>query len=138
MKVISLAPSTTEILYALDAGDMIVGNTYLCDYPQEAKKKTKVGSFSHVDVEKIQALQPDIIFTSTVVQQRMYRELTNLGLHVVHIDPRSVRDILASIQQVGELTSKQKASDDLVRTMKKEVHMLEKSTVKVKPRAYVE
>lgn len=108
MNIISLSPAMTEILYALDVGDMIVGNTYLCDYPLEAKKKYKVGSFSHIDIQKIQGLKPDIIFTSTVVQQRMYTELKTIGLPVVHTDPRSIKDIMVSIQRIGRLVGKQK------------------------------
>ncbi len=138
MNIISLSPATTEILYAIGAGNMIVGNTYLCDYPLEAKKTTKVGSFSHVDMEKIQQLKPDIIFTSTVVQQRIYKDLTDAGLRVVHSDPRSIQDILVSIEQIGSLIGKQEDANRLMTSMKKQIQRLKETKPKVKPRVYVE
>ena len=60
-RIISLAPSNTEILFALGLGDRVVGVTAYCDYPPEAQDKEKVGDYYGPDIEKIIALQPDLV-----------------------------------------------------------------------------
>ncbi|MEI6100779.1 MAG: ABC transporter substrate-binding protein, partial [Eubacteriales bacterium] len=68
-KIVSLAPSTTETLYALDVGDRIIGVDSYSDYPAEAKSKTVVGDFNGPNVEKIVALKPDIVFCGNTLQK---------------------------------------------------------------------
>ena len=65
-RIVSLAPSCTEILYALGLGDKVVGVTTYCDYPPEALSVTKVGGPANVDVEKVISLQPDLVLASTI------------------------------------------------------------------------
>lgn len=90
MRIISLAPSNTEILYALGAGDQIVGVTTFCDYPPEAKAKTKVGGWVNVDYDAIKSLEPDIVVTSTVVQEKVAEKCRELGFNVLHLDPKNL------------------------------------------------
>ena len=63
-RIISLAPSNTEILFALGLGDRVVGVTMYCDYPPEAQDKEKVGDYYGPDIEKIIALEPDLILAT--------------------------------------------------------------------------
>ena len=63
-RIISLAPATTEILFALGLGERIVGVTNFCDYPEEAKKKPKVGGMSNPSLEAVVSLKPDIVVMS--------------------------------------------------------------------------
>ena len=87
MRIASLAPSATEILYELGAQDEIVCSTVFCDYPQEAKKLPKVGSWTHINFEKLKTLDPEIVFTSSVVQGKVTAELKEKGFNVVNINP---------------------------------------------------
>jgi iron complex transport system substrate-binding protein len=65
MRIISLSPATTEILFSLGLGDRIVGVTSFCDYPPEAKKKAKIGGMSNPSLEAIVGLKPDIVVMTT-------------------------------------------------------------------------
>ncbi len=64
-RIVSLAPSTTEILFALGLGDRIVGVTSFCDYPEEAKKKPKIGGMSNPSLEAIITMKPDLVVMTT-------------------------------------------------------------------------
>ncbi len=138
MRIISLSPSTTEILFALNAGDMIVANTYFCDYPSEAKKLPKAGSFSNIDFEKIKKFKPDLVITSTIVQKRINLELQKKGFRTVYLDPRSLTDILSSIKQIGKLIGREKESSKVIKKMQKEIVRLKKTKPSKKPRVYIE
>ena len=63
-RIVSLAPSNTEILFAIGLSDRIVGVTEFCNYPIEASQKEKVGGFSTVDVDKVLSLQPDLVLAT--------------------------------------------------------------------------
>jgi len=65
-RIISLAPSNTEILFELGLGDRVIGDTVYCDYPEEAKGKEKVGGYSDIDIEKVIALNPDLILAEDI------------------------------------------------------------------------
>ena len=83
-RIISLAPSTTEILYALGAGDRVVGVDQYSDWPPEAAKVARVGSDLSPSVERIVALKPDVVFIATSANSReLPAELERLGIHVV-------------------------------------------------------
>jgi len=72
-RIVSLAPSNTEILYALGLGDKLVGDTQYCDYPADALNKEKVGGYSDIDVEKVISLQPDLILAEDIHKQELFR-----------------------------------------------------------------
>jgi len=65
-RIISLAPSNTEILFALGLGDKVVGVTEYCNYPEAATAKTKIGGYSTVDLEKVVALSPDLVLATGI------------------------------------------------------------------------
>src|SRR5689334_17725917 len=100
MRIVSLSPAVTEILFAIGVESDIVANTYFCDYPTEAKKIPKAGSFSDIRIDKIKSFRPDLVITSTVVQEKMYHALKNEGFKTLHFDPRSLEDIVQSIEVI--------------------------------------
>lgn len=104
MRIASLAPSVTEILYELGAGQDIVCSTIYCDYPESAKNLPKVGSWLNVDFEQLKQLRPDIVFTSTAVQGNLTDKLRNTGFQVVNINPTRLSEVIDSYQQIGQLT----------------------------------
>ena len=80
-RIISLAPATTEILFALGAGDRIIGVTSFCDHPEEAKKKQKIGGLSNPSLEAIVALKPDlVVMTTDGNPQEVDERLRTMGL----------------------------------------------------------
>jgi iron complex transport system substrate-binding protein len=138
MKIVSLSPSTTEILFALGAGDMVVADTYFCDYPEEAKKLPKAGSFSRIEPENLAVFEPDLVFTSTVVQKQMADHFIQSGLNVVHFDPRSVDEIIDSIAKTGETVGKQTEAAGIISKMKSELEELQRTKNEPYPRVYIE
>jgi iron complex transport system substrate-binding protein len=119
-RIVSVAPSNTEIIVELGLGDKLVGVSDQCRIPLFLHPE-RVGGFSAVNKEKIISLKPDLVLTSDGVQEPIARDLRKLGLPVVVIRVRSITDILKSIVQIGELVDeKNKASlliDKLQRTL---------------------
>ena len=104
-RIVSLAPSITETLFALGLGDRIVGVTSYCDYPPEATAKEKVGDTLRPSVERIVALRADLVIASTASQlEQFVRKLDELGIAVYVSNPRKVADIAETVARLGELT----------------------------------
>ena len=110
-RIVSLAPSNTEILFAVGAGDKVVGVTKFCSYPYnftawiEAGNMTSIGSYSDPTIEPIVALNPGLILAS----QRSLEatdSLRNLGYNVLVLDPSNVSDVLQDILLVGRATDR--------------------------------
>jgi len=115
--IVSLAPSDTEILYALGLGDRIVGVTEFCNYPPEAADKPRVGGFSDVDAEKLVALDPDLVLAASLHVGEVVPALEKLGLTVVVIAPADVPAVLDSIELVGHITSRDEEAAALTTEM---------------------
>ncbi len=104
-RIISLAPNLTEMLFALGLGDRVIGVTSYCDYPPAAKTKEKVGDTLTPNLERIIALKPDLVFVTTSSQlEKITRQLNQLQIPVYVTNPRSVSEVLASIQHLGDVT----------------------------------
>ena len=138
-KIISLAPSNTEILYALGLEKNIIATTKFCDYPVGAKKKTKVGGWIDVDLLQVKKLNADLVLTSTFVQDKVVQDAKRYNINIVHTDPKTVEEIYESINTIGELTYKQQEARKLVEKIKKEFSEIQKRILPgEKPRVYVE
>jgi iron complex transport system substrate-binding protein len=102
-RIVSLAPNLTEIVYALGAGQKLVGVTDYCDYPPDAKTKTKIGSPIEPSLEAIVALKPDLVLAAAMTMNR--REtvdaLDGLGMAVYSTNTESVEGTLISIQDIA-------------------------------------
>jgi len=100
-RIVSTAPSLTELLYALGLGDQVVGVTRFCRYPPEAMKKPKIGDFINPNLEAIAALKPNLVVIQTN-PVRLAARLQALRLHVLEVDQQDIAAIYTSIRQVGE------------------------------------
>jgi len=103
-RIVSLAPSNTEILFALGLGERVVGVTEYCNYPPEALEKEKVGGFSTVDLERVLALEPDLVLASTQTGEETVQKLEEMGIPVAVLDPDGLEGVLEDITLVGRLT----------------------------------
>lgn len=104
-RIISLAPHTTELLYAIGAGDRIVATVNYADYPEAAKKVPRVGDAHLLDLERIAALKPDLIVVwmhGSAAQQ--IERLRALGLPVFHSESHRLEDIADGMRRLGVLT----------------------------------
>lgn len=137
-RIVSLAPGITETLYALGLSMEIVGVTTFCDWPQEARKKPRVGGFVNPSVEKIVSLKPDLILATadgnrkdTVVQ------LERLGLPVYVINPANTEGVLKSILHIGEITKRENNARKLAGELQKKLdNVTSRVRNKNKPRIF--
>jgi iron complex transport system substrate-binding protein len=114
-RVVSLAPSVTETLFALGLGDHLVGVTTSCDYPAQARKIPKIGGFMSPSLETIAAKRPDVVIgVSSATDPVKAREMERLGLKVTLISLASVNDILNSIKSIARLLGRPQAGERLV------------------------
>jgi iron complex transport system substrate-binding protein len=116
-RIISLAPSNTEILFALGLGDKVVGVTDWCDYPPEALEKEKVGGYDTPDIEKIVALNPDLILVAYGTPIDVINTMEGLGLTIFGIKSTDLDDVLNDIRTVGEITDKEVEAQALTSEM---------------------
>jgi len=107
-RIVSLAPSNTEILFALGAGDKVVGRDQLSDYPAEAASVTDVGStFGTLNTELIVSLKPDLILAAEINTPEQVAALEDLGLTVYYLsNPKSLEDLYVNLETVATLTGR--------------------------------
>jgi cobalamin transport system substrate-binding protein len=103
-RIVSLAPSLTETLYALGVQDRLVGDTDYCDYPPDAQKKRKVGGPINPNLEEIAALHPDLVLvTKEINRLDTVRALDTLGIPTYATRAQNVDEILATTQKLADL-----------------------------------
>ena len=106
-RIVSMSPGNTEILFALGAGDRVVGVTSYSDYPEEAKTKPGIGGYHAPDVEKIVALSPDIVFAMGNIQRKQIRMLEQAGIPVIAVEPKTMAEILTAIDTISAAIGEQ-------------------------------
>ncbi|HZY43669.1 MAG TPA: helical backbone metal receptor [Anaerolineae bacterium] len=105
-RIISIAPSNTELLFVVGAGDQVVGREELSDYPEAAKKIASIGSvYGKINTEAIVALKPDLILAAEINPPEQVKTLQDLGLTVYYLsNPTDFEGLYANIKVVGQLT----------------------------------
>ncbi len=139
-RIISLAPNITEILFALGLGDKVVGVTRFCDYPPQAAEKEKVGGMVDPNLERIQALQPDLIIAFRGNPINLLTKLKNLHFPVFVLDTgKSLEDLFLTIEKIGRLTREEKPAERLLGALKKKGLDVEQALTPVdgKPRVFL-
>ena len=136
-RIISLAPSNTEILFALGLGEKVVGVTDWCDYPPEALEKEKVGGYDTPDIEKIVALNPDLILVAHGTPIDVINTMDGLGLTVFGIKSTDLDDVLNDIRTVGEITDKEVEAYALTSEMESRIEAVTDQTEELEERPRV-
>ncbi|MBE9514205.1 MAG: cobalamin-binding protein [Chloroflexi bacterium] len=126
--IVSLAPSNTEILFALGLGDKVVGVTKHCDYPQEASEKQKIGGYSTPDLEKIVALQPDLILASSIHEKEVIPSLEEMGFTVFALEPGNLAGIMKGMRVIGVITGREEKADEAIAGMEGRVSAITDET----------
>lgn len=135
MNIVSLAPSNTEILFELGAGDQVTGTTSLCDFPDEAVEKPSVGGWTNPRVDRLEELEPDLVIASDDLQDGAVERVREAGFEVLQVKPHSLDEVFESIKEIGERIDKQEEADHLVNQMKSE---LKEINLENSPRIYCE
>ncbi len=124
-RFVSLAPSNTEILFALGLDDEVVGVTEFCDYPPQASEKEKVGGFSDPNIEKIVSLAPDLVLATAAYSQAA-EDLDALGIRSIVLEPRSVDEVVDAIRLVGQIAGREEEAGEVVAGILNEVDYVRK------------
>ena len=127
-RVVSLAPSMTESVYALGLDDLLVGDTDYCDYPADAAKKHKVGGAINPSLEEIAALKPDVVLvTKGLNRLETVQALERLGIAAYATDPRTVDEIRTSVHRLADVLGNPAAGEALDQELtKKETSLRER------------
>jgi len=116
-RIASAAPTVTEILFALGAGDRVVAVTDQCDYPPEAKGLPRIGGFFTPSTERVLGARPDLVIGQRGNPPDFVATLRRSGVPVFTVDPQTLDDIYATIRQVAELIGDEGGGDELVAHM---------------------
>ncbi len=120
-RIVCLTAETTEIVYALGAGERVVGVPGTAVYPPEAREKPRVGGFTTFRLDKILALTPDLVLAFSDLQKEIVRDLVGAGVTVFASNQRSFADILRTIVMIGGLIGREGEARALVQDMQDEV-----------------
>lgn len=115
-RIISLAPHITEIIYALNAQDQLIGVTDYCIYPEEAASKDKIGGLIDPNIEKMVTLKPTRLF-GLLSHEKLAENLSKFGLTVTMMPNENLEDVHNSIMKIGELLGHRDEAKLLVRQM---------------------
>jgi iron complex transport system substrate-binding protein len=134
-RIVSLAPSLTESVYALGDEAHLVGDTDYCDYPPDAQKKTKVGGVIDPNLEQIAALHPDLVLLSKSANRLdTVRALESLGIPSYATDPHTVEEIISSTQKLAEVLDVPVAGKTLADDLRKRLAELQFALTGATPR----
>jgi iron complex transport system substrate-binding protein len=113
-RIVSLAPSNTEILFALGLDERVAAVDAWSDYPPAARQKPQLGDYIDPDLEEIVAIAPDVILATAVHEATVLPQLEDLGITTVVLEPTTLDEVLADIALVGELAGVGDAATRLV------------------------
>jgi iron complex transport system substrate-binding protein len=133
-RIVSTAPSATELLFALGLGSRVVGVTTFCHYPAEAQKLPKVGNYLQFNLETIASLKPDLV---VVLQNptRIAAQVRALHIPVIELGHETVPEILKSILQLGAATGANTAAAKLESSMRLRLNEIRARTAKLPRRS---
>lgn len=129
--VVSLSPSCTEILFAVGAGDCVVGRTDFCTYPEEVAEIDSIGSYVSPNTELILSLSPDVVFASDYVDDAVRSQLENAGISVIVLSANSLEAVEADILLVGQVMEMNDGAEAVVAKMEEELTALTDSLTDV-------
>jgi iron complex transport system substrate-binding protein len=124
-RIVSMAPSLTEILFALGLDEEIVGVTLFSDYPPAAAEKPKVGSFVQPNIEAVVAARPNLVMTLGFGQQKNLAErLKRIGYNSLAVNIEKVSDLFTVIGEIAAATGRQRQADELISGIKEKLNTL--------------
>lgn len=117
-RIISLTPSLTEILFALELGHRVVGVTDSCDYPAEVNQWPHVACWFDPDLEKLFSLKPDLVLGLQTAHHLLKLKLEPEGMRVILVNPVTVDEALNDMIRIGKLLGAQKKAEILVANLR--------------------
>jgi iron complex transport system substrate-binding protein len=126
-RIICLTEETTETLYLLGEQDRIVGISGYTVRPKEARQKPKVSAFINANFDKIMALEPDLVFAFSDLQENIAAELIRRGVNVFTFNQRGVAEILQMMLTVGRIVGREAKAAELIAQLRRELGAIEAS-----------
>lgn len=138
-RIVSLAPSNTEILFAVGAGDQVVGRDEFSDYPEAAKKVTNIGSaFETLNTEVIVSLEPDLVLAAEINTPEQVKQLEDLGITVYYLNnPHTLEQMYINLEIVSQLTGTEPEAATLIESLKKRVAAVDEKIASISSRPSV-
>ncbi|WP_044477531.1 ABC transporter substrate-binding protein [Paenibacillus antibioticophila] len=119
-RIVSLAPSETEGLFALGLNEQVVGVSDNDDYPEAVQDKPRMGGFQ-INVEAVIAAQPDLVLAGNLVGEDVVKSLSDLGIKVYRSNPKTVEQVMENIRTVGQITDRGQAAEEVIAGMEAEL-----------------
>jgi len=121
-RIVALIPSLTEIVFALERGNLLVGATKYANEPPAASSLPRVGTYLHLDVERIVALQPDLCLgVRDGNPEHLIRKIERLGIPVVAFDPQTLPEIMESVTLLGDLLHAEQRAREITAEMEAKI-----------------
>jgi iron complex transport system substrate-binding protein len=139
-RIISLVPSITEIVFALEKESLLVGNTIYCDFPEGAKQIYKVGDFSSPSLEKILKRKPTLVLATLPEQKTIVEQLKQNKIPVFTSRPRTVDSVLVEIIEIGQLIGAKEKAEILTVALKNKLKEINQRNPNIidSPKVYIE
>jgi len=141
-KIVSLAPSNTEILFAIGAGDKVVGRDSLSDYPEKALTVTDIGGgFGELDLESILSLEPDLVLAASLTPSEQVQALQDLDIPIFSLaNPSTLEDMFTNLRIVAQLTGQEAEVEALIPELQRRVANIDEkvATIETRPLVFYE
>ena len=142
VRIVSLAPGVTEIIFAMGVGESLVGATDHCDYPPEALNIERVGGFGTPNVEKLLALSPDLVIAAGLEREEVADVLRRSGIRVLDLRIRNFEELFDAIRQIGQAANAAPQAEGVVARMRAELEAVtagnEATPRRQRPKVFVE
>lgn len=124
-RIISLTPSLTELLFALNSGDRVCGVTDSCDFPREVKDRQNVGCWFDPDMAKLLALKPDMVMGLETAHHNLKQKIESRGIPVLLVNPTTVREAIADISRIGKTLGAREKSENLAADLRRRLSAMD-------------
>ena len=112
-RIVSLSPSTTEVLYGVGAWPQVIAVSQFCTYPDDVKNKPRVNGWDKTNLEQVMALKPDFVIGVAAQEPFLRDKLTGLGVRSLFVKDQTLAEIMASIGEIGRVTGHEQEAADL-------------------------
>jgi iron complex transport system substrate-binding protein len=138
-QIVSIAPSNTEILFAIGAGDQVIGRDQFSDYPEAAKSVTDIGSaFEELNTELIVSLKPDLVLAAEINTPEQVKALEDLGVTVYYLNnPHTLEEMYGNLEIVAQLTGHEAEAATLIESLKQRVAAVDEKIAPISSRPSV-
>lgn len=128
IRIVSLGPSATEVIFAIGAQDLLVARTDLCDYPPEAKNIPSVGGFAGntLSLESIISYEPTLVYLFAEMHEGFVKPLQDLGIQVYRSNATSIEAVKNEVLDIGKLTGHEKQAQKVVKEMDEKLNRTKK------------